>query len=291
MNRPVVAAVDGSSHSVQAALWAADEAVRRGDSLRLVYVSPWLIDMPKVPEHEDARTAAVRMLSHTRSELHLRHPGLGVEIDPVTDEVVPGLIGVARDSSLLVLGSRGLGGFAGLLLGSVSLAVTAHAESPVVVVPTARPDRPEDLRGHSVPRIVVGVAGDGPTAPVMEFAMAEAALYGGWLHVVHGWDVPPNWSSLGWAMPVVPGADLQAAEDQRLTASLLDWRDKFPDTEIVEEARVGGGSAALVHASEGADMVVIGRRIRTRDMGLRLGPVAHAVLHHAHAPVAVVPHV
>jgi nucleotide-binding universal stress UspA family protein len=252
-----------------------------------VYVSPWLNAVPQsAPEHEDARTAAVRMLSHTQGELKRHHPSLAVEIDAVQNEVVPGLVDAARDAALLVLGSRGLGGFTGLLVGSVSLAVTAHAQSPVAVIPSTVPTQP----AASGARIVVGVDSGGPAAPVMQLALAQAAERGGRVHAIHGWDIPPNWSSVGWAMPIVASADLQAAEAQQLTASLLDWREKFPDAEIVEEACVGGGSAALVHASQGAVLVVIGRRIREHNVGMRLGPVTHAVLHHAHAPVVVVPH-
>ncbi|WNM43372.1 oleate hydratase [Kitasatospora sp. CM 4170] len=90
--------------------------------------------------------------------------------------------------------------------------------------------------------------------------------------------------------PLAEAEQFRAIEGELLTEALTGWREKFPEVEVVEDSRIGTGSSALVDASTDASVVVVGRRRRPHHVGLRLGPVPHAVLHHAQAPVAVVPH-
>jgi nucleotide-binding universal stress UspA family protein len=135
-----------------------------------------------------------------------------------------------------------------------------------------------------------GTDAQSPVDAVLDFAFAEASLRGARLRAVQGWDAPPVWPSMGVTVPMIPGEELQSAEAAQLTEVMRPWREKFPGVEVVEQARVGGGAAALVDASATADLVVIGRRRRPHGAGMRLGSVAHAVIHHAQAPVAVVPH-
>jgi nucleotide-binding universal stress UspA family protein len=290
MKRPVIVAVDGSAQSITAAHWAADEALLRGSPLRLVYADPWLRALQNIDlKNGDERGSALRMLAHVQAEVQERRPALSVDLALVQGQVVEALVKTACDGEIMVFGSRGLGGFAELLLGSVSLATAARAEVPVIVV---RPDSGQDTGPEHTPvsQIVVGLDAYDPSGAVLEFAFAEAALRGARIRVVHGWDLPPSWSSLGWTPPLVQSPDLESAEAAELAKAMLSWRDKFPETEVVEAVRLGGGAAALVEASARADLVVVGRRIRPHGAGLRLGAVAHAVLHHAKAPVAVIPH-
>ncbi|MEY9835630.1 universal stress protein [Streptacidiphilus sp. EB103A] len=290
MKRPVIVAVDGSAQSIAAAHWAADEAALRGSPLRLVYADPWLRALQNIDrQNGDEQGAALRMLAHVQAEVQERRPALSVDLALVQGQVVDALVKTAGDSEITVLGSRGLGGFAELLLGSVSLATAARAQVPVVVV---RPDIRQGTEPERVAasRIVVGLDAYDPSDAVLEFAFAEAALRGARIRVVHGWNLPTSWPSPGWTPPLMQTPDLESAEAAELAKAMLSWRDKFPDTEVAEAVRLGGGAAALVEASAQADLVVVGRRIRPHGAGLRLGAVAHALLHHAKAPVAVVPH-
>ena len=292
MQQPVLAAIDGSPQSIHAAQWAADEAARRGVPLRLLHAGPWLTAQRAIDsQHGDDQGTALSLLAHTQAEVHHRHPELPVETGLVQGQVTDALVSVAGDGQLLVLGSRGLGGFAGLLVGSVSLAVAARAQVPVVVV---RPMTDTHAEGQREQEIVVGVdaglAAQSPLDAVLEFAFAEAALRGARIRAVHGWDVPPAWPSMGVTVPMIPSEDLQSAEAAQLTKVLLPWREKFPAIEVVEQVRIGGGAAPLVYASARAELVVIGRRLRPHAAGMRLGSVAHAVIHHAQAPTVVVPH-
>jgi nucleotide-binding universal stress UspA family protein len=137
----VVVGVDGSDGSRRALRWAAREAAARGDALHLVHV--WQEPQAYAPlglgsyplDPEPIQQAARGLLDGLLAEAGELEPGL-----PVTGEVVEGapaeaLLDAARTAELLVVGSRGLGGFRSLLLGSVSQQVVHHARCPVVIVP------------------------------------------------------------------------------------------------------------------------------------------------------------
>ncbi|MGW2251120.1 universal stress protein [Kitasatospora sp. NPDC001660] len=282
MTPPVLAGVDGSTGSTAAARWAAGEAERRGAPLRLVHAWPWLTDgRSALVEPDHLPDAAERVLADAAAELRAAHPGLDVRTDVVLDAPVDGLIAAAEDAGLLVVGSRGLGGFAGLLLGSVGMAVAARSSVPVVVV--------RERGEEGVADVVVGVDAQEPDEDVLGFAFAEAALRKARVRAVHGWDLPPVFAYAGWVPQAAEITQLEAMEEKMLSLALAGQRERHPEVEVVEEVRLGA-AGALVRASAGAALVVVGRKRRRVELGPRLGRVAHAVLHHAKAPVAVVPH-
>ncbi|MFF2658140.1 universal stress protein [Kitasatospora sp. NPDC058032] len=289
MTPAVLAGVDGSPESTAAAHWAAEEALRRGVPLRLLHAWPWLTDgRAAFAGPEELPVAAQRMLAAAAEDVQSRYPDLTVRTDVVLDAAVDGMVAAAEDAGLLVLGSRGLGGFTGLLVGSVSMAVAGRAAVPVVVVrPTEAGAGPADER--EVPEVLVGVDATAPDDAVLDFAFHEAALRGARIRAVHGWDLPPAFAVVGFLPSGVEMAQLQAAEEKSLAAALAAHRERHPDTEVVEHVRLGA-ARTLVEDSAGAALVVVGRRRRPHDLGPRLGRIAHAVLHHAQAPVAVVPH-
>ncbi|MGH9048543.1 MAG: universal stress protein [Acidimicrobiia bacterium] len=131
----VTVGVDASEGSVRALRWALREARLRGARLRAVLAWSYL-DQPKgsfdpAYGEDDARGQLDEALALVAGGAD------DVEIDPVLVNDLPAraLLAAARDADLLVVGSRGLGGFKGLLLGSVSQQVVQHAPCPVVVVP------------------------------------------------------------------------------------------------------------------------------------------------------------
>ncbi|WP_316527843.1 universal stress protein [Kitasatospora brasiliensis] len=282
MTSTVLAGIDGSPQSTAAAHWAAAEAVRRGATLRLVHAWPWLTDgVSSFAEPDDLPEAVRRALAETADAVRAVHPDLAVETDAVLDAPVDGLLAAAAEADLLVLGSRGRGGFAGLLLGSVSMSLAGRSTVPMVVV------REEGTAGAA--EVVVGVDAHTPEAEVLEFAFREAALRGARVRAVHGWDLPPVFGYAGGAVPAAELVQLEALEAKLLTLALAGPREQHPDVEVVEDVQLGA-ARALVEASTGAALVVVGRGRRPIEFGPRLGRVAHAVLHHAEAPVAVVPH-
>ncbi|MFD8703004.1 universal stress protein [Kitasatospora sp. NPDC059648] len=284
MTSTVVAGIDGSPASTAAAQWAAEEARRRGAALRLVHAWPWLTDgVSTFAEPDDLPAAAQRILAEAADAVRELHPDLTVRTDAVLDAPVDGLVSAAAEADLLVVGSRGRGGFTGLLLGSVGMAVAGRSDAPVVVV--------RDTGQGSEPsgEVVVGVDAHSPEEAVLAFAFREAALRGARVRAVHGWDLPPLFGYAGGAVPPEEVEQLEALEAKLLTLALAGQREQHPALEVVEDVRLGA-ARGLVQASAGAALVVVGRRHRSIELGARLGRVAHAALHHAEAPVAVVPH-
>ncbi|MGW2402740.1 universal stress protein [Kitasatospora sp. NPDC001664] len=289
MTQYLLAGVDGSPESTAAARWAADEAARRRVGLRLVHAQTWLDDVhADQVRPTDVRGLTRRMLDDARQEVLAAHPGLEVRAELVGDgEPTDALVEAATAAELLVLGSRGLGGFRGLLVGSFGLAVAARCEVPTVLVRatgaegTGRPDRTE---------VVLGVDTRSPSDEVVDFAFQQAARLGATLRAVHGWTPPPVWGYAGWVPPMAEAEQFRAIEAELLAEALAGRREKYPEVTVVEDCRIGTGSSVLVDVSAGAALVVVGRRRRRHEVGMRLGPIAHAVLHHAEAPVAVVPH-
>ncbi|GAA4984893.1 hypothetical protein GCM10025734_08070 [Kitasatospora paranensis] len=179
--RCVVAGVDGSRASLKALDWAADEAVRRGVPLRLVHACPWERYERDVDDEGDPisiRAETRVLVAGALDRATRRRPEAVVSTEVLPEGAETALLGLAHDAPLLVVGSRGHGGFPGLLLGSVSLRVAARATYPVVVVPDVPlPDRP---RG----RVVLGVGDEAGAA--VGFAVEEAGLRRAELHLVRG---------------------------------------------------------------------------------------------------------
>ncbi|WP_406209249.1 universal stress protein [Kitasatospora sp. NBC_01560] len=291
MTRYVLTGIDGSPQSEAAALWAAVEAARRGCALRLLHAWPWLDTGDEDPSRPgDLRPRALEALRVIGDRIRHDHPGLAVEATVISDDPVDGLIAAAKGLDLLVLGSRGFGGFTGLLVGSVGLAVAAGTPVPTVLVRSGQAPAHRPAAGGATREVLVGLDGREPGDAVVEFAVAEAELRGCRLRVVHGWDLVPTWSYGGLMPPQVNLVEQEATEAALISPVLTALRSRHPDVDIVEDIRLGGGARALLDASGHADLVVVGRRERRHHLGPRLGPVAHAVLHHCSAPVVVVPH-
>ncbi|WP_236238775.1 universal stress protein [Streptomyces sp. CC228A] len=128
-----------------------------------------------------------------------------------------------------------------------------------------------------------------PCGDLLAFACEEAAARGCALHAVHCWSLPAPY---GYAAAIDPdiGAQVARQVSGSLAALLLPWRQKHPSVPVVARTVAGPAAAELVRAAEGAAMLVVGRRAARLPFGPRLGHVAHAVIHHAALPVAVVPH-
>ncbi|MBH5338349.1 universal stress protein [Streptomyces pactum] len=289
MTRPITVGVDGSAESLAAADWAASEALRRNLPLRVVHAWHWEpLTVPVVNDRDAQAEWARTLLSDAGRRLTERHPGLEHTAEILDREPVPALVDAAKDAEMLVLGSRGHGAIAGFLLGSHAQQVIAAAGRPVVSVRA-----PAD--GEEVPAdgaVVVGQQGSAEdSAAVLRFAFETAAARGVPLRAVRAWNLPPVFAY----SPVVmwPGdelGDLAAHHREQLTAALSPWREKFPEVPVDEHVELGPGGQVLLAGTAGASLLVVGRRVRRVPVGARIGSVAHAALHHARCPVAVVPH-
>ena len=133
----IVVGVDDSPAAAQAVQWAAEEAALRGASLHVMHA--W--DLPRFAGFEDApvtrsglQDESKRILERLTSEATEGQPGLQVVGVSVEGAPAEELITAAGEADLLVVGSRGEGGFKGLLLGSVSHQCALHARCPIVIV-------------------------------------------------------------------------------------------------------------------------------------------------------------
>ncbi|MEE1768239.1 universal stress protein [Streptomyces sp. JV185] len=290
-DRPVIAAVDGSSPSREALEWAAHEAVRRGLGLTIVHArTPDRRVEPDTQrrEAEELLDRSVRRVSEIVPELRTSR------LTPL-DFPSAALTSLSRDASLVVLGSRGLGGFRSLLLGSNSLAVASMADCPVVVVRGGPSDedteaaKADETAGAAEAHtdIVAGVAADESSEGVLEFAFETAASRpGARLRIVHGWTM---FSSMLSGGPVFDRDAVADSAERTLAELTAGWREKYPQVEVVREPVGGSASRTLVTASATAALTVVGRRRGGESLGLGLSPVAQTTLTHALGAVAVVP--
>ncbi|MFD6229431.1 universal stress protein [Streptomyces sp. NPDC060232] len=289
MSRTVTVGLDGSQESLTATQWAAQEALRRAVPLRLVRAGSSDEDpRTRLVDPATARGWGERTLATAESRLRRRHPGLDVETQWVADDPVDVLCAAAEEAELLVLGSRGLGGLAGFLAGSVSLAVLARTRRPVVLVRPHDPLEPEEDRAGG--DVVIGLDVSAPGDEVLAFGFAAADRYGCGLRVVHSWAVPALYGlDTGGVLPLLM---TEVAEDARraLDEALAPWTEKFPGVPVVRDCRQGRPAQDLTELSHEARLVVVGRKVRRARIGTHIGAVTHAVLHHSLAPVAVVPH-
>ncbi|MFI1290596.1 universal stress protein [Streptomyces sp. NPDC020792] len=305
MPRTITVGLDGSPESRAAAEWAAREAQLRGLPVKLLQVwepVPEPVALAQLLSADTHQHWTERVLREVAEELRSRHPGVEVTTAHVTGKPAEALARAARDAELLVLGSRGLGGIRGFLVGSVGLAAVASTERPVVLVragerttgerTTAEPDTDDAGKpstAAAVRPVVLGLDAAGPDEALLAFAFDAAARRNVPLRVVHGWNPPPYYA-YGMGLEPAVEREMAKADAAAVTEVLRPWRQKFPGVEVVEQPHFGSPSLLLIEASHEASLVVVGRRIRRATFGARLGPVTHAVLHHAAAPVAVVAH-
>lgn len=272
----VLAGIDGSPASDRAVTWAADEAARFGKTLNLVHVvETATLDLPGRTTDgisEALTRAATRILQDGRDRALRQQPELTVETMVVHERNVPaGLRQYAGDATEVVVGHRGRGGFAGLLLGSTALRLAGHYPGPVTVV--------RDQTEKAADEIVVGLDLAQDAGAVLDHAFAAAAARKARLRVLHAWQPAPP--------AVESGVDLQITADtlrEHLTAALAPWRSEHPGVEVVEEVVIGHPVEVLGLASAGAGLVVVGSRGRS----FPLGSVSHGVIHHARCPITVV---
>jgi nucleotide-binding universal stress UspA family protein len=272
---PLLAGVDGSESGLLAVDWAADAAVRHSVPLRLLHAAGDRGEGGPAPE--DPLAAAVE-------RVRLRAPGVRMTADVLDEEPGPALVHAGRNAFAVVVGSRGRGGVAGLLLGSVGLSVAGRADCPVVVVRGGRTAR---AGGHG--RIVLGVGDRVDGSPAAHFAFREAAARHCELHAVRTWRRPAHEAEDHPPLQGRPsGARHREAMDY-LDDALRATAREHSGIDLRLHAVEGSTRAVLLEESRGADLLVIGAHRRQGHFGLQLGTVDHTVIHHADCPVALVP--
>lgn len=286
----IVVGVDGSPQSMHAVDWAAGAAIARRCPLRIVHAFLWpLLNVPLGPPDlgpPDAglRNAAEDILAAAVDRARQAAPALEISTDLPVCSPAAALIEASHDAGLVVVGHRGLGGFTGLLIGSVGVQAAAHADCPVVVVRGSDTVEPGPAAGH----VVVGVDGSPLSDLAIDFAFAHAALHGLSVAAVHVYQRPEFTVPADQPLPGPDGEDRRDYETRLLTDALAGYDEKYPDVPVHRKIVVGRPSAVLVAESGGAALTVVGSRGRGGFTGLLLGSTSQTVLQHATGPVAVV---
>jgi nucleotide-binding universal stress UspA family protein len=285
-SKPIVAGTDGSEESLRAVGWAAREAALRGAPLRIVATAELLPRMtPRAGAHGGSYDTVTdvlvkdrdRALATAAERAAKTASGVLIDADELTGPTAQAVTEAGLGALMLVVGSRGVGAFTALLLGSVSRYAASHASAPVVVV------RDESPASHGL--IGVGVADTDSCRDALTFALEEASLRHASLHAVHSWHTPQPEITRAGPAPAEPAAEAAAHAASELAGLLEECRARYPDVTVTHEVVHGHPGRALAGLSARADLVVIGRHHGTPGAG----SVRHALLNHAHGPVAVVP--
>jgi nucleotide-binding universal stress UspA family protein len=284
---PVVVGYDGSQASREALNWGIAEAAREDAPLRVVEIFDLIIAMlpsdRSIVPLDALRENRERGLAVVAEGIRLRYPGLEVDTALLQDTPAHALITESERARMVVLGSRGTGGWSGLVVGSVGVQVAAHSLCPVVVVP---PDvRP---RAHDKPTVVLGVDGSKVSAQAIDFAFRQAEARGYRVLAVHAWHSPAGTYEGGLGPLMFDQAEIEDAARLLVSRSLAGAIADHPDVEVETRLMSGQPARALLSAAESADLVVVGSRGRGGFAGLLLGSVSQGVLHHAHCPVAII---
>ena len=279
----VVVGVDGSQAALEAVRWAAVEARSARCPVSLVHTVEWpVVNFPvaglQVDWTQQVYEQGQRWLQEAQEAAELAAPGVQTQMYLFTGDPRERLLTEAEQARELVVGSRGLGGLSGMLLGSTSATVTQHASCPVVVV---------HGHGDAAGPVVVGLDGSPASEQALAYAFKAASRAGAALLAVHAWgDLGAKKFGLAQAVERVV-EEIEAAVQRMLAEQLGGWPEKYPDVAVERKVIHQRPAAALIELGHRARMIVVGSRGRGGFARLLLGSVSQAVVRHATCPVAV----
>lgn len=272
----IVVGTDGSRDSNEALEWAAHAAAAYGLPLTVLFARP---DATAVPEIVADPTGP---LGVSVAEVRTHQPDLEVRALQMPDSPVESLLAAGKTADLVVLGSRGNGGFSGLLVGSTTLNVTPYAECPVVVV--HRHGKTEgDEEGGNPGQVVLGYDGSAGSNRAAAFAFRHAQALGCGVVVV---TVEPQRSEPE-SYEVDPTTALPGSDTGAFHSPIIVTAESFPDVKVSFVAGTGRPAEVLISEGRGAQLLVVGSRGRGGFKGLVMGSVSQKVVAHASCPVAV----
>ncbi len=281
-----VVGIDGSQCATNALEWAIANSAGREASLELVTAwqtpvvgassasAPVLIPFDDSDLHDRAAQDVAALATSVAERVEANVTAAAGHGSPA--EV---LLEASQDASLLVIGSRGRGGFARLLLGSTSTQCATHAAVPTVVVPA-------DVETKATESMLVGFDGSPNSMEALRWAI-RFALPGTTIVVVWVWDATPL--AVGADAFFFPDASDLAAERFHHLVEQVESEVHRNDITMVREFVHGTTRTALADHGADADLVVVGARGHGAVGAALLGSVSTWMLHHVHRPIAVVP--
>jgi len=291
MNAPVVVGFDGSSSARAAVQYGVREALLRGCGLRLVHAFSWPLIYPPFgaeydPHDRGPRVAMLNLLKVMARDVQRDHPDLAVDTRIVEGSPGGVLVAASAEAAVLVVGHRGMGGFTGLLAGSVGIQLTGHAQCPVVVV-RGKPATASLQPGNGP--IVLGFDGSPGAVMAADAAFAQAQRWAAELLVVH--HHPPHASRAEAAAAAAGNRPPPRATDE-FAASLRVAAEAYPEVKYRTEVIPGDSAATtLIAASRSVDagLLVVGARGVGGFRGLVMGSTSRSLVEHAPCPMMVIP--
>jgi len=285
----VVVGVDGSDSALEATRWGAAVAVRDRVPLRLTHAYDLPLGLPSGVTDDESLLHALReqgrrWLAEAREVAAEVDPDLPVDTELEAVRTVPALLHESQTASMVVLGTRGLSAFTGLLVGCTSVAVAGQAHCPVVIVRGLTTDQPPRNTGP----VVVGVDGTAVSEAAIAFAFAEASARRAELVAVHTWTESMFELALAGNNLPIDLMVLKQQAEETLAERLAGWQEKYPDVRVQRDVVHDRPGRALRRCSSTAQLVVVGRRGRGSFTSLLLGSTSHDLLYHARCPIAVV---
>lgn len=275
----VVVGFDGSASSMRALDWAAATAQAHGLVLTLLAAQPDAeADILDLDDEEDAEFIdddIAETLEAAIERVRAQYPELEIWAAVHPDSPVNGLLDASTAADVLVLGSRGLGGFSGLLLGSTTMNVTPYADCPVVVLYEPDEETVEARANALHPNeIVVGFDGSSDAERALVFALEHAVATGLGVCVVEITKGRKGHAPVDVDPDEIAGAAEIAAG--------------YPEVAVTYRHGVGRPAGMLIEEAAGAALAVVGVRGKGGFADLLLGSVGLQMLIHAECPVAIV---
>ncbi|MBP2191380.1 universal stress protein [Nocardia goodfellowii] len=276
IDRPVVVGVDASESAIRAVAWAAVDAARHKSPLHLVFAVPVetpLDDSPTRLYYDQYRHTAEQALADAaRSAAAIAAPlgGVTTRTFLIDEPPIPTLCALAGTARFVVAGSRGVGAYRRIALGSVSTALSRHARGPVVIVPD-----------HELPTahgpVVVGVDGSSDSIRAVEVAFDQASRRGADLVAVHAWN-PLDYN----------GSRTADQADQVLADAVAYYVEQYPGVRLTRMVVEDRPVKALLEAAESAQLIVVGSHGTGGFTGMTLGSVGQALLPVTPCPIAII---
>jgi nucleotide-binding universal stress UspA family protein len=286
----IVVGTDGSASGDEAVRFAAAEAASMGALLEIIHVwpepatvNPGAVGAPQAVNRKPGEGDAEQTIAHATTIASSVAPDIAVDGEPMAGDTVTVLCDASADADLLVVGSRGRGDLASLVLGSVSHGVLHRARCPVAVV-----HHPSTPAGP----VVVGADGTEEGTAAVRWAAQAAARHGTFLHVVHAWHVatPVALGPMAVAAPsMVDSRAVHEAADGVVDRARAIAGETVPGLEVTGSADEGIAVEVLEAASKGASMLVVGSHGRGDLAALVMGSTSHGLIRGASCPVVCVP--
>jgi nucleotide-binding universal stress UspA family protein len=229
------------------------------------------------------QSAGFQLLADAESAIREVYPDLEIGVDLQTAAAVPSLLAQTEDALLLVVGSRGTGGFRGILVGSTAVALVAHGDCPVAVIRGAT----EDVAPPAEGPVVVGVDGSPTSDAAIATAFDEASWRGAGLVAVHAWSEYAS-DHVRFQALDEGREQVEQVENELLAQRLAGWQEKYPDVAVRRVVTSGRPVEQLLDQAAGAQLIVVGSRGNGGFSGMLLGSTSQALIRHATCPLLVV---